>query len=374
MKLSKNNLKWRDFMKRAIMVALAMMLLASAPACVALNVVTGTPAAETSIHATETSIHEHPPALTSEETQDDNVKTYKVGVCIYSFDSGPMPLFYEEIERYFRSLETDAVKYDVTVVDGWRDNDRQIRQVEDFIERGVDVMIVDLVKASSASLVTQMADNAGVPVVYMADEPSAEDMYASNNICYVGVDMRHGGTVQGEIVANLPDRGDINGDGVVSYVMIMGDPAYVRTHHVTEYSIKALTDAGITVEELVSEYAYLYSQKAHEIAAKALNEYGKRIDVIFCSSDMMAGGAHAAIEAAGRKVGEDIYLVGTDGVPEALSYINRGEMTGTASEDYCAQGRAAAEAALNYLEGRGNDKYIFIDYVPVTKGSPRPGW
>jgi len=74
-------------------------------------------------------------------------------------------------------------------------------------------MIVNLVEESSAPLVTQMADNAAIHVVYMANEPSVEDMCASNNICYVGVDMRHGGTVQGEIIANLPDMGDINGDG-----------------------------------------------------------------------------------------------------------------------------------------------------------------
>jgi len=326
-------------MKRAIMAALAMALLASSPACVA-----------------------------------PNVKTYKVGVCIYSFDAGPMPLFYEEIERYFRSLETDAVRYDVTVVDGKWDVDTQIRQVEDFIGQGVDVMIVNLVEESSAPLVTQMADNAAIPVVYMANEPSVEDMYASNNICYVGVDMRHAGTVQGEIIANLPDRGDINGDGVVSYVMIMGVPAHIRTQYVTEYSIKALTDAGITLEELVSEHTDWYPSEARDIAANALGKYGMRIDVILCNSDLLVRGAHWAIEAAGRKVGDDIYLVGIDGSMEAVDLIREDELTGSVSQDCYAQGRAAADAAINYLEGRDNDKYTMIDYVPVTKDLPRPGW
>ena len=48
------------------------------------------------------------------------------------------------------------------------------------------------------------------------------------------------------MVAELPDRGDINGDGVVSYVMIEGDPENIDAQYCTEYSIKALRDAGGT--------------------------------------------------------------------------------------------------------------------------------
>jgi len=361
-------------MKRLAMAALALALLASAPACVAQNLATGTPATEASIPATETSMPEHPLAPTPEATLDENVRTYKVGVCIYSFDAGPMPLFYNEIERYFRSLETDAVKYDVTVVSGNWDVDTQIRQVEDFIGQGVDAMIVNLVDTSSAPLVTQMADSADVPVVYLAHEPSGEDMDASNNICYVGVDRRHAGTVQGEIIANLPDRGDINGDGVVSYVMIMGAPGYLDALLRTEYSIKALTDAGITVEELVKEYTDWEPSEAREIAANALDEHGKRIDVIFCNDDTLAEGATKAIEASGRKVGEDIYIVGVGATYEAIYMVIDGEMTGTVFEDCYAQGRAAADAAINYLEGKDNDKYTMIDYVPVTQGWRHPKW
>ena len=41
-------------------------------------------------------------------------KTYKVGVSIYQYTDNFMTLYRNEIEAYFKTLETDEVKYEVT--------------------------------------------------------------------------------------------------------------------------------------------------------------------------------------------------------------------------------------------------------------------
>ena len=41
-------------------------------------------------------------------------------------------------------------------------------------------------------------------------------------------------------------------------------------------------------------------------------------------------------------------------------------MTGTVFNDHFAQSHSAADAAINYLTGAGNDHYIGCDYVQVT--------
>ena len=135
-----------------------------------------------------------------------------------------------------------------------------------------------------------------MPVVYINREPAAEDMAAWDKICYVGADARQSGTYQGEIVRDLPNKGDANGDGVVSYVMIMGDPENVDAQYRTEFSIKALTDAGIQVEELFNQRGDWDQAKGQELAATALSQFGDKIDVIFCNNDAMALGAAQAIE------------------------------------------------------------------------------
>ena len=294
------------------------------------------------------------------------VTTYKVGVSIYKFDDNFMTLYRQELESYFKSLETDAVKYEVTIVDGKGDMAEQTNQVDTFLAQGVDVLIINLVQSSSAATITDKAKAAGVPVVYINREPSADDMKAWDKICYVGADARQSGTYQGEIIANLPNKGDQNGDGVVSYVMIMGDPENVDAQYRTEFSIKALTDAGIQVEELFKQRGDWAQEKGQELAANALAQFGDKIDVIFCNNDGMALGAYQAIVAAGRTVGTDIYLVGVDALAECVQMVKDGTMTGTVLNDHIGQSHTAVDAAVKYVMGEAVETYLWVDYQKVA--------
>jgi len=277
-----------------------------------------------------------------------------------------MTLYRYEIESYFNSLETDEVKYDVTIRDGKGDMIEQSRHVDDYIEKGADVMIINLVNSSSANAVTGKAKQAGVPVVYINREPSEEAMQEWENICYVGVKSSHSGTCQGEIIRDLPDNGDADGDGVVRYVMLVGDPENTDAQYRTEFSIKALTDAGIPVDNLFQQRGDWDTAKGQELTANALAQFGDKIDVVFSNNDGMAMGAIQAIKAAGRSVGEDIYLVGVDAIPEAIDAIKAGDMTGTVLGDHIGQSHAAIDAAIRYANGESNDTYIWVDYVKIT--------
>ena len=272
-------------------------------------------------------------------------KTYKVGVSIYQFTDNFMTLYRNEIENYFKSLETDDVKYEITMADAKNDMAEQTNQVQNFITQGMDVIILNLVQTSSADAVIDQIVAADIPLVLINREPLAYDADGKtldesyegilNNakVCYVGADARQSGTFQGEMVAALDNHGDINGDGKVSYIMIEGDPENIDAQYRTEYSIKALTDAGIEVECLDDQVGNWDQTKGQELCANALTAYGDQIEVVFCNNDGMALGAATAIQTAGRKVGENIYLLGVDALPEAIDLIKEGDMTGTVLSD-----------------------------------------
>ncbi|MBR3345143.1 MAG: substrate-binding domain-containing protein [Solobacterium sp.] len=312
------------------------------------------------------------------ETTSD-VTTYDVGVAIYQFNDNFMTLYRNEIEAYFKTLETDSVKYNVTIVDGKNDMAEQTNQVNTFITQGMDVIILNLVQTSSADALIQKVVNAEIPLVLINREPLAYDKDGNtldesyegilNNatVCYVGADARQSGTFQGEIVAELPDHGDINGDGKISYVMIEGDPENIDAQYRTEYSIKALTDAGYEVECLDDQVGNWDQTKGQELAANALTQYGDAVEVIFCNNDAMALGAAAAITAAGRTVGEDIYLLGVDALDECVEMVNNGTMTGTVLNDAVGQSHTAVDVAVKALNGEAIDNYYWVDYVKVTK-------
>jgi len=306
------------------------------------------------------------PEEVPEEPSEPKLRIVNVGVNIYKFDDNFMTLYRNEIAAYFRKLESDAIKYDVTIVDAKGDQVLQNEQVDEFIAQGVDVMIINLVQSTSANIVTERVKAAGIPVVYINREPHEDDMNAWDKICYVGTDKYQGGTKQGEIIRDLLDRGDIDGDGVVRYVMIMGDPegADALSSRI-DYPIKALTDAGIEVENLFQQRGDWVPSKGRDLAASALAQFGAAIDVIFCNNDGMALGAIEAVKAAGLSVGDDLYLVGFDAIPEAVDAINAGDMTGSVLNDHIGQSHAAVEAAIRYVNDEHNDTYYWIDYVSV---------
>jgi methyl-galactoside transport system substrate-binding protein len=314
---------------------------------------------------------EAPAAEAAPEAPAAEVTTYDVGVAIYQYNDNFMTLYRQEIEAYFKTLETDTVKYNITMVDSKNDMAEQTNQIDTFITQGMDVIILNLVQTSSAEVLIDKVVDAGIPLILINREPLGEtdESYPGiiNNpgVCYVGADARQSGTYQGEIVLALDDKGDVNGNGKVDYVMIIGDPENPDAQYRTEFSIKALTDAGVEVNKLVDNVGNWDQTKGQEIAAAALAQFGDEIDVIFCNNDGMALGAAAAIEAAGRVVGEDIYLLGVDALDECQEMVQAGTMTGTVLNDHIGQSHAAVDAAVAALNGEALQNYYWVDYLKV---------
>ena len=290
----------------------------------------------------------------------------KIGITIYQFADNFMTLYREELARYLTE-DCGIPAENITIMDGKNDQAEQTNQIDGFIADNVDVMILNLVQSSSAASVIQKADAAGIPVVFINREPSAEDMALNGNFCYVGADARQSGTFQGQIIAETENKGDWNGNGVVDYVMIMGDPENVDAQYRTQFSIKALEDAGLKVNKLFEQRGDWDQTKGQELAATALTQFGNDVDVIFCNNDAMALGAYQAIVDAGRTVGQDIYLVGVDALDECQQMVNDGTMTGTVLNDHVGQSHTAADAALKAAKGETLEKYYWVDYVKVTK-------
>ena len=300
-----------------------------------------------------------------------DVADKKVGISIYKFDDNFMTLYRTELVRYLTE-DLGFKAENVVVQDGKGDQAEQTNQIQNFITQKYDVLILNLVQASSAPEITDMCKEAGIPVVYINREPDAaeEERWESEglNATYVGCDARQSGTYQGEMIADLGlDTVDMNGNGKIDYIMIEGDPENVDAQYRTEYSIKALEDAGLEVNCLDDQVGMWDQATAQQLVANSLSQNGNDIEVVFCNNDAMALGALQAIESAGRTVGKDIYLVGVDALSEALEDVLAGTMTGTVFNDHFSQSHSAADAAINYLNGTGNEHYIGCDYVKVTK-------
>jgi len=296
----------------------------------------------------------------------ENLSGKNVGVCIYKFDDNFMTLY----RTYLDGVLKDAGA-EVSIMDGKNDQTEQANQIDNFITQGVDVLIINLVQSSAAEQIADKCAAANIPAVFINREPekTEQERWESEGIkaAYVGADASQSGTFQGEMILETENKGDFNGDGKVSYVMIQGDPENIDAQLRTEYSVKALTDAGIEVAELDKQRGDWDQTKGQELTANALTAHGDDVEVVFCNNDAMALGAAQAIEAAGRTIGEDIYLVGVDALTDALEKVLSGEMTGTVFNDHIGQASQAAEVAAMMVGQEDTDVYYGVDYVKVTK-------
>ena len=287
-----------------------------------------------------------------------------VGVCIYQFTDAFMTTYRNALQEILESKG-----YNVTTVDGANDQAKQNEQINTFITQGVDALIINPVMTSAADQIIATVQAAGIPTVLINREPTADQMAVYDKLVYVGCDARQSGTMQGELILDTPNGGDINGDGKVSYIMIQGDPENVDAQYRTEFSVKALTDAGVEVEELNLTRGDWMRERGQEIVANDLAQFGSAVEVVFCNNDDMAIGALQAIQAAGRKVNEDIYLVGVDALDAALEEVKNGNMTGTVLNDANGQATAAVEQMELLLGGKtfaAGEQSVYVDYVKVT--------
>ena len=287
-----------------------------------------------------------------------------IGVCIYKFDDAFMTTYRNSLQEIL-----EGKGYKVSVVDGNNDQAKQNEQINTFISQGVQALIINPVMTSAADQIISTVKDAGIPTVLINREPTAEQMAAYDKLVYVGCDAAQSGTFQGELILETANGGDNNGDGKISYIMIQGDPENIDAQLRTEYSVKALTDAGKQVEQLNLTRGDWDRNRGQEIAANDLAQFGDQIEVIFCNNDDMAIGALQAIQSAGRKVNEDIYLVGVDALDAALNEVENGNMTGTVLNDAVGQATEAVNQMEKLLGGTtysSGNQSVYVPYVKVT--------
>ena len=196
----------------------------------------------------------------SDDSQNPDLRQIKIGMTVYRQDD----TFISTLSGYF--LETakaresrDKVKISVNVMDGKGNQGIQNDQVDKFLSQGYDFICVNEVDRTAASVIIDKAKSANIPIVFFNREPVEEDMQRWDRAYYVGAIASESGVLQGRIVSNLfnqnPELVDRNGDGKIQYVMLEGEPGHQDAAIRTEYSIKTVTGAGISVEKLANDTA-----------------------------------------------------------------------------------------------------------------------
>ena len=180
-------------------------------------------------------------------------RTLRVGVAVYLQSDTFISTLVKELEKLAQAREsTDGMKINLNVVDGRGSQLTQTEQIDRLIALDYDVLCVNIVDRTSTAQLIDKAKEADIPVIFFNREPVAEDLHRWEKVYYVGAKAEESGVLQGQILLdrwlNADPPVDKNGDGVMQYVMLEGEPGHQDAMLRTEYAVQTLTGAGVEVE------------------------------------------------------------------------------------------------------------------------------
>lgn len=299
-----------------------------------------------------------------------------IGSNIYSFaDNFMNGVVKPELEVYAASKGVE-----IQIVDSEGQQAKLNDQVDVFITKGVDVLAINLVDPAAAQTIINKARAAKMPLVLFnkeATETGVMDSY--DMVWYVGTDSAEAGIIQGQMMVadwKKNPAWDKNGDGVVQYVLLKGEPGHPDAEARTVESVKAFTDAGLAVEQLALEADPNWStvHGNDKTAAWLTSSFGNDIELVICNNDGMAFGSITAMQAAGVR----LPIYGVDALAQAITHIADGELDGTVLNDGVNQARATVDLAINAAMGKevtegtnwtiqsNGTKAVRVPYIGVT--------
>ncbi|CBL21712.1 MULTISPECIES: substrate-binding domain-containing protein [Blautia] len=238
-------------------------------------------------------------------------------------------------------------EFEVIFADAAQDNSKQIADIENFVQMGVDLIITSPNEATPLTNAVSAAYDAGIPVILL-DRKIDGDKYTQ----FIGADNVDMGRIAGEYVADtlLPDGGK-----VCEIKGLEGTSGGIDRDNGFREGIKK----NDKIEIVAVNNADWLREKAITVAEEML-QTNDEIDLFLALNDPMAEGAYIAAKNAGRE--GDILFVGFDGLPTPDGGI-RSVMDGRLSmtQVYPTGGAEAIESAYQLLvEGKELDKTLTL--------------
>jgi inositol transport system substrate-binding protein len=281
-----------------------------------------------------------------------------VGVSMALFDDNFLTVLRNGMIDYAGTLDGVTLQ----VEDAQNDVGKQLNQIENFIASGVDAIIVNPVDTSATQAMTDAAQAAGVPLVFVNREPINVDTLPDNQ-AFVASNEKDSGTLEAqEICRLLKEKG--KGDGA-NIIVIMGElsnqAAVQRTADV--HDVIATPDCSFM--KIVEEQTGNWSRTQGQDLMTNWLSAGVEFDAVVSNNDEMAIGAIQALKAAGISM-EDMLVGGVDATQDALAAMKAGDLDVTVFQDAAGQGKGALDAALALAKGEAVEQKVYIPFQLVT--------
>lgn len=228
----------------------------------------------------------------------------------------------------------------VRSLDAQDDSAKQLNDVNDLIQQGVDILLINPVDSAAIAPAVESANGAGIPVITIdrdSDGGQVVSMVASDNV--------EGGQMAAQyIIDQVGENANV--------VQLEGTPGASATRERGE-GFTNVAESSLNV--LDSQTANFNRAEGLSVMENLLQSH-QDIQAVFSQNDEMALGAMEAINAAGLQ--DEIIVIGFDGTEDAISSIQQGELDATIAQQPEEMGRLAVQTAYSYYQGKKQEDII----------------
>lgn len=268
------------------------------------------------------------------DSGNENEKT--IGLSISTLNN---PFFVSVRDGVKKEAEKEG--YKLNIADAQNDSAKQINDVDDLIQRGVNLLIINPVDSAAISSAVEAANAANIPVITLdrsSDNGKVEALVASDNV--------KGGEMAAEYIISKLGEG-------AKVAELEGIPGASATRERGE-GFNKIADKKLDV---VAKQAADFDRTKGLTVAENILQGNPDIKAIFAQNDEMALGA---IEVA-KSSGKDIIIVGFDGNEDGLKAVKEGRMAATIAQQPELMGQLSIQTAKKVLNGEKVEEKVPVE-------------
>ncbi|CAM4349657.1 D-ribose transporter subunit RbsB [Bacillus manliponensis] len=284
-----------------------------------------------------------PPEWAKESSDKGRNSTVKVGMSISTLNNPFFVNLKKGAEKKAKEMGMELI-----VVDAQNDAAKQTNDVEDLIQQGVDVIVINPTDSDAVASAVNAANVADVPVITvdrMAKSGEVVSHIASDNV--------EGGKMAGEYIRELVGEG-------ANVAELEGIPGSSAARERGEGFHKA---AEGTLQVVAKQAADFDRAKGLSVMENIL-QANSDIQAVFAHNDEMALGAIEALKSAGKT---DVVVVGFDATEDAVKAVSEGKLAATVAQKPERIGETAMETAKKVSENKEVEKFIPIELELIKK-------
>ena len=237
------------------------------------------------------------------------------------------------------------------------DVQKQLSQIQNFIAAKVDAIIVNAVDTSATAPMTKLANDAGIPIVYVNRQPIDVDALGPKGAFVASNEVDSGTLETKEVCRLLGGKGDI--------LIMVGDLANQAAVQRTKDIHDVIATPECSGLKVLDEQTAVWDPvKAQDLMTNWIAA-GHTPAAVIANNDNMAIGAINAMKSAGWDM-KDVVVGGIDATQEALAYMKQGDLDVTVFQDAFGQGSGAVDAAIKLAKGEKVEAKVWIPFQLVT--------